>query len=62
MKVVLVLPVLTALIGIAAGWFLPDYLSPRRATQVLTMAIVLTSTAVVAALAQIALALSLIHI
>ena len=56
MNLLLVAPVLTALVGIAAGWFLPHLLSPRRATQLLTAAVVLTSAAIVAALAQVAMA------
>lgn len=56
MKVVLIIPALAALVGIAAGWFLPNFLSPRRATQILTGAVVLTSAAILAALAQVAMA------
>jgi hypothetical protein len=49
-------PVLVALVGLAAGWFLPRFLSPRRATQTLTASVLLTSVALLAALVQVALA------
>jgi Zn-dependent protease with chaperone function len=55
-RFVLVLPALTALIGITAGWFLPRYVSPQRSTQVLTGAVVMTTLAILAALAQLGLA------
>ncbi len=56
MNVVALVPVLAAIVGLAAGWFLPRYLSPMRATQVLTASIVVTAAAIVAALVQISIA------
>lgn len=56
MNVWVVLPVLTAVVGLAAGWFLPHVVSPMRATQVLTASIVVTAGAVVAALLHLFIA------
>jgi Zn-dependent protease with chaperone function len=52
----MLIPVLVALMGLAAGWFLPRFLSPRRATQTLTASVLLASVALLAALVQVALA------
>jgi hypothetical protein len=52
----LLAPVSLALLGIGAGWFLPRYLRPKAATQLLTAAIVVTTVAIVAALLQVAAA------
>jgi len=52
----LVAPVAFALLGLAAGWFLPRLLAPKAATQVLTAAVLLTTAAVLAALVQVAVA------
>jgi Zn-dependent protease with chaperone function len=49
-------PVSLALLGMAAGWFLPRYLRPKAAAQLLTAAILVTTAAIVAALVQIAAA------
>jgi Zn-dependent protease with chaperone function len=49
-------PVSLALLGMAAGWFLPRYLRPKAATQLLTAAVVVTTGAVGAALVQVAVA------
>jgi Zn-dependent protease with chaperone function len=56
MRLAMLSPVLAALLGLALGWFLPRFLSPRRAAQTLTISVLLTSTALVAALVQVTLA------
>jgi hypothetical protein len=56
MRPLVLAPVAIALVGLAAGWFLPASLSPRRATQVLTGCIALVTAAVAAALVQVSVA------
>ncbi len=54
MNLLLLAPVSLALAGMSAGWFVPRYLRPKLATQLLTGAIVVTTIAVLAALVQLA--------
>jgi Zn-dependent protease with chaperone function len=56
MNLLIVAPVTLALLGMVAGWFLPRYLRPKAATQVLTAAVVVTTAAIVSALVQVAVA------
>ena len=56
MNLLILAPVSLALIGMAAGWFLPRYLRPKAAAQLLTVAILVTTAAIVAALVQVAAA------
>jgi Zn-dependent protease with chaperone function len=55
-NLLLLAPVSLALLGIGAGWFVPRYLKPKPATQLLTAAIVVTTIAIVSALVQVAAA------
>jgi hypothetical protein len=55
-NLLLLAPVSLALVGLAAGWFIPRYLKPKPATQLLTAAIVVTTIAIVSALIQVAAA------
>jgi hypothetical protein len=55
-NLLLLAPVSLALVGLAAGWFIPRYLKPKAATQLLTAAIVVTTIAIVSALVQVAAA------
>jgi hypothetical protein len=56
MNLLLLAPVSLALVGIGAGWFVPRYLRPKPATQLLTAAIVVTTVAIISALIQVAVA------
>ena len=56
MNLLILAPVSLALVGMAAGWFLPHYLRPKAATQLLTAAIAVTTVAVISALVQVAAA------
>ncbi len=56
MNLLILAPVSLALLGMAAGWFLPRYLRPKAAAQLLTAAILVTTAAIVAAFVQIAAA------
>lgn len=56
MNLLLLAPVTLALVGVAAGWFIPRHLKPKPATQLLTAAIVVTTIAIISALVQVAAA------